>query len=386
MPNNLAAVMPKILAQGLLALRQAAAIVRLVNTNYDVQAREQGDTIDIPIPSAVVAQNVTPSNVPPSTADQSPTKVQIVLDQWVEAPFYLTDKELGEIDRGSYQGSTISEAVKAIANRVANDLYAQYKGVYGYEGVAGTTPFGTNTAEATALRKRLNKQLAPMDPRRAIVDPDAEAKALDLRAFQDSSWRNSPQGIVEGQMGRALGFDWFMDQLVPTHASTALSAGAATVNGAHAAGAGSTDNGRTGTVSVAKATNASNLVKGDIISFAGDAQTYVVLSDVTLAVGNTTVQIAPALQSAKSGGEAMTLRASHVVNLGFHRDAFALAIRPLEAPGDGLGNQIMSAQDPKTGLAMRLEISREHKRTRYSFDILYGVKLVRPEFASRLAG
>ena len=380
MANTLNAVMGKILAQGLLALRQQAAIVRLVNSDWSDEVAQKGDTVNVPIPSAIAAQDVVPGATPPATGDIAPTTVPIVLDKWKEAPFYLTDKDVGEIVKGT-RNMQVSEAVKSITNQVATDLYAQYKGVYGYEGTAGTTPFGTGVEvmSATNMRKRLNKQLAPVDDRRLILDPDAEAVALGLRAFQDQSWRGDGKGIVDGQIGKKLGFDVFMDQLVPTHTSTPLTAGAATVNGAHAAGVKA--------VSIAKATNASPLVEGDVISFAGDQQTYVVTAAVTLAVGNTTVSIEPGLAVAKAGGEAMTLRASHVVNLGFHRDAFALAIRPLGTP-DGFtgGSAIMAAQDPVTGLGLRLEITREHKRTRYSFDVLYGVKLVRRELAARLAG
>jgi hypothetical protein len=53
---------------------------------------------------------------------------------------------------------------------------------------------------------------------------------------------------------------------------------------------------------------------------------------------------------------------------------------------DGLGNYIKSAVDPVSGMALRLEVTREHKRTRYSFDVLYGVTTVRKELACRLLG
>jgi len=170
-----------------------------------------------------------------------------------------------------------------------------------------------------------------------------------------------------------------MDQLVPTHTSTPLSAGAATANGVNPAGAQ--------TVSIAKATNPAPLVKGDLITFAGDAQTYVVTDDVALIVGNTAVNISPALQVATAGGEVMALTASHTVNLAFHRDAFAFASRPLEdVVSAGLGSIIQSAVDPVSGLSLRVEVTRQHKQIRWSYDILYGGALVRPDLATRVLG
>ena len=75
-----------------------------------------------------------------------------------------------------------------------------------------------------------------------------------------------------------------------------------------------------------------------------------------------------------------------MVNLNVHRDAFALASRPFAgADPMGLGTY-MSAVDPVSRLALRLEVSRQHKRTRFSYDILYGAQLVRPELAARMAG
>jgi hypothetical protein len=176
-----------------------------------------------------------------------------------------------------------------------------------------------------------------------------------------------------------------MDQQIPTHVTTPLSAGNATANGAQVVGAGSTDQGRTGTVSIAKATNASALVAGDVLSFAGDPQTYVVLTAVSLIVGNTTVAIAPALQVAKTGGELVTLRASHVVNLAFHRDAFGFVSRPLQASSANT-MEVMSVADPVSGVALRLEVVRQNKQTLFDFDVLYGAECVRPELAARLAG
>ncbi len=84
--NSLTEVVPQLLAQGLLALRQNAVMPRLVNRGYEATAGERGSTIDIPIPSAITAAEVSPANYPPSTSGVTPTSVSLALDQWYEAP------------------------------------------------------------------------------------------------------------------------------------------------------------------------------------------------------------------------------------------------------------------------------------------------------------
>lgn len=375
MANQLQDVIPQLLAQGLMALRENTVMPWLVNTDYSDTAAEKGTAITIPIPSAIQAQQVSPGNTPPNTGDISPTHATITMDKWYEAPFYLTDKEMMEVMSGTIPMQA-SEAIKALANQVDKDLLSLYKEVYGFVGSPGTTPFVSDTSDATAVRRVLNVQLAPPRDRRMVIDPDAEANALNLRAFQDMSFSGDARGIIEGQINRKLGFDWFMDQNVQTHTSGTLSDGV--VSGAHAIGVSSV------TVS---STNGGTLNQGDIITFAGHNQTYVVTSDVSInATSSASVPIRPTLKVALSGNEAVTLKDSHVVNIGFHRDAFAFVSRPLADNTDGLGNMIVTTGDPVSGLTLRLEVSREHKRTRFSYDILYGVACVRPELACRLAG
>lgn len=372
--NTFTNVVPQLLAQGLLALRQMAVMPRFVNRAYETEAGEKGSSIDVPIPSAITAQDVTPSYVPPDDAGSSPTKVNIPLDKWKEAPFFLNDKELQEVMAGTIPMQA-SEAVKALANQVDNDILALYKGIYGFAGSPGTTPFATDLGEFLDADQVLNDQLAPMDNRYVAINSKAKAAAVGLRAFQDAAWRGDTDGLRKGEIGDKFGAFWFLDQNIPKHTAGTYTTGY-TASGANAAGQASVNvtGGALGT-----------LVAGDIITFANDPQTYAVLTS-TGGSTVTNITVTPNLATAKSASEAITLKGSHRVNLLFHRDAIALATRPF-AGADPLGlGQFTSAVDPVSGLTLRLEVSRQHKRTRFAFDILYGVKLVRAELAARIAG
>lgn len=383
MANDLSVLAPKLLAQGLLALRGQNLMPLLVNNDYSMEFAEKGLVVTIPVPSAIAAQDVSPSNTPPSTNDSAPTSALITLNQWKEAPFYLTDKDMQQSDSGIIPMQA-SEAVKSLADSINAYLMGLYKGVYGYVGTAATTPFATDTTAATNARKLLNRQLAPMGDRRFVMDPDAEANALNLRAFQDASWSMNADAIREGEITRRLGFDWFMDQQVATHTAGTLSNGSthsALVNGALTAGVT--------TMNIDSTTLTGTVVTGDVFTFAGHTQTYTVTNSSTLtASGNAIagVTFSPPLAVNVADNVAVTFKDTHVVNLAFHRDAIGFATRPLLDSGQGLGNIIEAAVDPVTGLALRLEISREHKRTRFSYDILYGASLVRAELATRVAG
>lgn len=383
MSNSLDNIMPKILARGLLALREQAVMPRLVNGDYSAQAAERGDTIDVPIPTAQTASAVVPGNTPPAPASKTPGKVQVSLNQWYKTNFHMTDKDMVEVDRNAhFMPMQVSEAVRALANVVNENIYTNYTGVYGFTGTPSTTPFASTVTAATNARKVLNQQRAPRTERRGVLDYDAEANALALSPFADAEKTLSNMVKIEGEIGRKYGIDWVADDAVPTHVAGSLQAIGGIVASTTAAGASS--------VGFKSASATGHLKAGDIFTIAGQSQTYVVKAAVSAIASGTqkAVTIDPPLQAVATANAAVTIKATHVVNLVFHRDAFAFANRPLVASTQdmALGSRIMSMTDPLTGITLRLEVSRQYKQVVWEFDILWGSKLVRPELAARVAG
>jgi len=389
MSQDLSTIMPKILARALMTLRQRAIMPRLVNGDYSQEASQKGNTINVPVPTAVTVSDVTPSQVPPAGTGATPGVVQIVLSHWRKNdPFYMTDKDMLETDANAYfVPMQVGEAIKGLAADFNASIHALHTGVYGYVGTAGTAPFGSiaKTTDVANARKVLNQQLAPRTDRRMVLDFNAEASALALPELTSAEKIGDNQVVIEGEIGRKFGFDWYADDQVATHTAgtitTSLISKAAT---AYAVGV------TTLLATTAASTGACALVVGDIITFAGDNQTYVLTAAATQASAATDVTLTfqPPLKVAHVGSEAVTVKATHVVNLAFHRDAFAFATRPLASVSGefALGSKIMTMQDPVTGLVLRLEVSRQYKQVAWEFDILWGVTLVRPELACRIAG
>lgn len=383
MANVFTSIIPKIIAQGLMVLRETCVMPQLVSSNYESEAKKVGDTIDFPLPRVQVASDVTPAATPPTPSDSTITTVQLQLNKWKRTDFFLTDKQLGEIDAGKFRGMQINEAARALANKVNADILAEYKSVYGYVGTAGTTPFATTTAAATDARKVLARQLCPKPNRKGILNADAEANALSLAAFQDADKAGTDQTKKEGEIGRKFGIDWFMEDAAPTHTAGTITTGLiAKASTAVAAGL------KTFVATTAASTGACALLVGDVIAIAGHTTTYVLTAAATQASAATDVTLAfePALERALVGSEVITVKASHVVNMAFHPDCFAFANRPVDGQMFKGGNEIGQITDPLTGITLALEISRQHHQTVWEFSILYGTKCIRPEFGVRIAG
>jgi len=387
--NTLTSLIPTIFAQGLKALRSACVMPGIVNNDYSVETAKKGDTIKIPIPSAISVVDVVPGPYAPDPGNLAPTTADIKLDRWKEAAFTLNENELAKIAAGVHS-LEVGSAIKALAEYINSDIFTAANAFYTVAGTAGTTPFGTLAAplvsDATLCRKLLSKALAPKGDRHMVLDVDAAAAALNLQAFQ--LYQNSNDGGVmrEGDLGRKFGFDFHEDQQVPTHTAGTITTGLI-AKAATAVAAGATSC----VATTAASTGACALKTGDIITFAGDSQKYTLTADATQAsaASDVTLSFSPPKVVALAGSEAITVTASHVMNLAFHRDALAFASR-------ALGNDptistipvenMMQVADPVSGLTLRLHVREEFHRIRWAFDCLWGVGAPRPSLGVRLLG
>jgi hypothetical protein len=374
MSNQLDVIIPQILARGLATLRENIVMPFLVNRGYQAEAAQRGDTVTIPVPSAMSAVDVTTGITPGDPTDFiTPSSVTIPLDKWKKSDFSLTDKDLVEIQEG-YLPLQAEEAVKALANQVDSDLLGMANGFYGFSAVLGQ-PLA-QMSDLVEARKVLNQQLAPMDPRYIVVGPQGEAEMLGIQAFHDASFGVGGEAILEGRIVRRLGFGIAMDQNVAD-----LSQGDMT---------DATVSGEGSSLSLTVNSGVAPSV-GDIVEIASQAGTFVITS---INGGNTAIEVAPAIAGTIDPGTPAGLTypteapagTSYEGRMAFHRDAMAFVTRPLSAGAEGLGTVVRSISDPESRLTLRLEISRENKQTRWCWDILYGFALIRRELGVRMGG
>jgi hypothetical protein len=378
--NTLTSVIPTLYAQALSALRSNLVMPGLVTNDFGTEVAQKGQIIQIPLPSLMTTTAVVPAAYAPDPQNIAPTTAQIPLNSWYESAFTLSEKEVAQIIAG-IAPMQMTAAVQALAFQINASIFLNYQQVPNLVGTPGTTPFASSPAVVMSAATQMTNQLAPMSQRSVVLAPNAWGNAVILPQFAYALYAGDTDAVRHGVIKQKFGFDWAQDQQVPTQTAGALT-GTVTASGAQAAGVTSV------TIATAGSSSFSPTV-GDIIAFSGDAQQYAVQSGTALGASTSgAFVITPAKVVALAGGETVTLAASHVVNLAFHKQAFGFASRPLE--NDRLGghdpDMSMMVPDPVSGINMRLIVREEYHRTRVAFDVLWGTAPIRPLLASRIAG
>jgi hypothetical protein len=366
--------MPRILGQALDVLTEEFWLASQTNKNFDGAAGQIGDNVVIAKPVANSTYSITPAATPPAFTDQTKDQVTLTIDTWKGSRFHFTSREAGQYRLSDQVPNAIKEAARALAYQFNSDLWATYKGVYGYAGTAGTNPFATNVNPVADVRKVLNQQFCPEGERKLVLDYAAETAALQTDDLKKMLNAGDANALRRGVLGNLFGFEVSRDFQVPTHTAGTSSGHLINNGGGYAAGI------KTVTVD----TGTGTMLVGDILTFAGVTGTYV----VTSALAANSVSFEPGLAGAVADNAAVTVKATHVVNLAFDPQAFGVVMK---TPGDSIEGAptigpSMTMVHPKSGIPMKLSYLPGYHGGQWELSILYGVKLVDPRRAARLAG
>lgn len=385
MSNQIETLIPRIVSRGLLGLRQQAILPRLVNSDLSAETARKGDVIDVPMAQPITVSDVEPGATMPPMDDSVIQSVPVRLNHWKKASFYLTDQEMAHIEQSEqFMPLQMHEAIRALVAAVHQsilDVCHRSKHLIGHPDFLPFQPYTSGTRKiyheletVIEARRILNAESAPKQGRFGVLNFDAEASALALPQFYQAQQSGASTVPMEGEIGRKFGIDWYSSDLVPIAGKGAVS----TIFGASKSA---------GTTKIDVSSAAETIHPGQTFRFATDYdQHYTVTHAEHTSSSKQTLTISPALVKNFPNNSTMTWIFEKPLSVVMHRDAIALAMRPLTDSGLEITNnsQMMSVTDPETGLSLRLEVSRQYKRTVWEFDLLWGVELIRPEFLVRI--
>ena len=377
--------------EALRILHQKCNFIGSIDRQYDDQFAKTGakigDSLKIRLPNQYTVRSGATIQVQDTT--ESSVTLQVATQKGVDMQFSSAELALSMDD---FSKRVLEPAVSVLAAAIEADALSMRKNVYQQvDNVAAAI----TSAKVLSCGRKLDESLAPMGDRKALLNPNDMANSVEaLKALFHSGPEIGKQ-YREGQMGKALGFDF--SQSTHLNTQSCLARASYQTNDATAQ-TGSTLTVDTGTGAIAL---------GETFTIAGvysvhpetKVSTGILQQFVTTAAYSgttTTITFAPAIvasgatqnvSNAAANDKALTFLGTASTDYGqslFYRpEAFTFATADLVLP-KGVD---FAAREVLDGISMRIvrgyDINADSLPTR--IDVLYGYKAIRPELACRLA-
>ena len=163
-----------------------------------------------------------------------------------------------------------------------------------------------------------------------------------------------------------------------THTAGTLSAGSGKIKPKVATTKGATS------ITLSSTTLTGTVVVGDVLTI--KSAFYTVTEAATAENNEITVKLSPALKEDIAITVEITVTGSHIANLAFHKNAFALVTRPLALPKGLSSEQKAIVNYDGFGLRVIYDYNSQFKKDVISIDMLCGVKTLNSDLACRLLG
>lgn len=382
--------------EALRILKNENSVLGAVNRQYDdrfaVNGAKNGGTLQIRQPNRYTVgtgRTITPQD----TTEQS-TSLVVGTQKHVPVQFYSSELTLSLDD---FSERILKPAMSVLASTIALDVStAAAQGFTNYVGTPGVTPSSFLTFAQAG--ERLDWQTAPRDGNRhMILNPTGMAATADAMKGLFAPGNAIGDQYRTGMIDQVTGWRFRMDQSLPT-----------ITHGAGASYQTNTPTFTSGSSTLAVDTGTGALAAGQQFTIAG---VYEVNPDTKNSTGVLKVFTVASAYAGGSGNislsqpiytsgayqnvsaappdnTALTLVGSastaYTRHLGFHRDAIVLATADLEMPK----GTDMASRATMDGLSLRFVRAYDVTNDNFigRFDILYGVKVVRPEWGCVVYG
>ena len=384
MANTLTGLIPTIYEALDVVSRELVGFIPAVNTDHNIERAAKGQTVMSFATPAVTASDIVPGVTAPNDGDQTIGNIPITISK----SRYVPIRWNGEEQRGMnsvppsvtrVMRDQFAQAFRTLTNEVETDIALTARlGASRATGTAGTTPFGTNgdLSDFALALQILEDNGAPFGDRHYVAGSSAIA---NLRAKQAVLFRVNEAGtdtlLRQGIVGQVEGLMVHNSAAIKTAAITKGTGSAYTTNTAGYA---------VGATSITLITGTGTILAGDVITFAGDTNKYVVATGI--AAPGTIVLAAPGLRQAiPAAATAVTVGNNFVPNVAFSRNALVLATRLPAVPVDVSGRPMdmaddrISVTDPVSGLTFEVSLYTQYRQIKYEVGLAWGQAAVKPE-------
>ena len=380
--NNFTGLIPDIYEALDITSRELVGMIPSVTMNASASRVEVGQNIRVDIEPEGTLVDVVPQMNTPEPAGQNSGYVDMKIDKSKASPFGFTgESQLGLNTGAGYanvRAGKIAQAIRKLTNAVELDLCGLQSSFSRAVGTAGDTPFGTanDYTDASKALQVLKDNGAPLQDNQLVINTSAGVNMLGKQAAVADAGSDSI--LRQGVLLDLNGFPIRESAQVNTVATVGTSVNAITTAG-HAVGT---------TSIVLKGSGSGSILPGDVITFAGDINQYVVKTGAVAVSGATIVIAAPGLRQAlPAGDKAISITAASARNMAFNRNAIVLLARAPARPEEGdTAIDVLQVTDPRSGLSFEFAMYAGYRKIRYEVSLAWGVANIKPEHTALLLG
>lgn len=376
MANTLTALAPTLFSAAKKVAAEPFGVISAIDTRFDDKGVAKGDTVSVTVAPTRTASDFTPGATTSSGTDSTGTTVGVQITKSRKTDWHLTGEQVRSLENGGndvdWAEQLIMQGMRTLRNEAEADaaLAAKYGASRAY-GTAGTTPFASDLSALTNARKILQDNGAPLADLQLVVDSSAGLNLRNLGIIQQAYQAGSDAERRSGTLLRQFGFAISESAGIATHTKGTGSAYQSNNASGYSAGASS----------IALDTGSGTVLSGDVVTFAGDTNKYVVntaLAGGSLAIGS------PGLRAALADDVAMTIGNNYAANLAFERSAIVGVIRPPLIPANPTIKQMMISDD-KGMTYLLLEIA-QYGQVSWELHLAWGFKAINGEFIALILG
>lgn len=378
MANTLTALIPSLYASMDVVSRELVGFIPSIALDASAARAAVGQQVLSPITPSAVAEDITPGVTAPNDGDQVIGNNSITIAKSRGVPFRWNGEEQLGLDSGAgYAGirnDQITQAMRTLCNEIeAYVAGIAYQGASRATGTAGTTPFATALGDPAQTRKILSDNGSPMSDIHLTIDTTSGAALRTLSQLTKANEAGDTTLLRQGVLLDIHGFA-IRESAGVAHTTKGTGTGYV-VSGGAAAGA----------TSVPLITGAGTVVAGDVVTFAGDSNKYVV--GVGIAAPGTITINKPGLLTSLAANAAMTIGNGYTANLAYQRNAIVLATRAPAMPIEGdSADDRTTITDPRSGLSFEVALYKQYKQVRYELSIAYGAAVMKQNHIALLMG
>lgn len=379
--NTLTGLIPTLYEAMNVVSREMVGFIPAVTRDSRADRAALNQTVRVPIGESGALENITPGATPADSGDTTVTYADVVITNSKAAPVrWNGEEELAVGSTGTYNrvlADQFADGMRKLVNAMEADLAITAKRTASRAyGTAGTTPFGTagDLSDLAQLAKILDDNGCPVTDRQIVLNSSAIA---NLRGKQSVLFKVNEAGSSD--MLRTGMTDLLQNFAVRYSGGIGL----------HTKGTGASyllnlGSPAIGTTTIPADTGSGTILAGDVVTFAGTTDKYVV--NTALTGGNFAIG-APGLVAAETDNDAITVGNNYTPNFGFRRSALVLACRAPAVPtGGDSADDAMMLTDPVTGLSFEVRMYRQYRQVKFEICMAWGTAGIKSAHNAILLG